>query len=75
MSTRINQKILPTDDGRVSISFLDFHTAERVESYFTYKSNEAVFAVKNNRTIRSLLEKPVFIKGTEIWKNGQSSTN
>ena len=61
--------LLETDDGKeyVNKNFNEFLKNSRIKKYSRYTDKGAVFAGRPNRTIRNLLEKPVFLAGNADW--------
>ena len=65
----VNQIIYETDDGREYVNkiFSDFLNNHNIKRYSRNTALGAVFAERFNRTIRNLLKKPVFEKGSADW--------
>ena len=61
--------LIKTDDGKEFANkiFETYLKSHNIKRYSRYTSKRAVFAERFNRTIRSLLKKPVFENGDANW--------
>ena len=68
-TSRRKPNLLETDDGKEYVNkiFSEFLNNHNIRSYFRNTALGAVFAERFNRTIRNLLKKPVFEKGSADW--------
>ena len=68
-TSRRKPNLLETDDGKeyVNKNFSEFSNNHNIKRYSTITALGAVFAKRFNRTIRNLLKKPVFEKGSADW--------
>ena len=68
-SSKRKPNLLETDDGKEYVKkiFNDLLNNHNIRRYSRYTDKGAVFAEGVNRTIRNLLKKPVFLKGTGDW--------
>ena len=69
ISSKRKPKLLETDRGREFYNniFQDFLNKNNIKFYSRNSSYGAVFAERFNKSIRSLLKKPVFEKGDGNW--------
>ena len=70
-TSRRKPNLLETVDGKeyVNKNFNEFLNNHNIKRYSTNTTFGAVFAERLNRTIRNLLNKPVFEKGNADWLN------
>ena len=68
-SSRGKPNLLETDDGKEYVNkiFNEFLNDHNIKRYSRYTDKGAVFAERFNRTVRNLLQKPVFEKGKADW--------
>ena len=70
-TSRRKPNLLETDDGKECVNkiFNEFLSNKNIKRYSGNTALRAVFAERFNRTIRSMLKKPVFEKGNADWIN------
>ena len=68
-SSNPKTNLLETDDGKdyVKKNSIEFLNNNDIKRYSRNNSLGAVFAERFNRTIRNLINKPVFLKGNAEW--------
>ena len=69
INSKRKPNLIESDRGKEFYNniFQDFLNKNNIKHYSRNSSNGAVFAERFNRTIRDLLEKPVFEKGDSNW--------
>ena len=69
--------LLKTDDEREYVNkiFKEFLNNRNIKRYSRNTALGALFAERFNRTIRNLLQKPVFLKGKADWLSEHSSVD
>ena len=74
-SSNRKPNLLETDDGKhyVNKIFNEFLNNNKIKRYSRYTDKGAVFAERFNKTVRTLLKKPVFEKGNADWLSELSS--